>query len=137
MHIKRMKALADFLDKLPKKKFNMGSYIHWKGNGRMPVNAKQALHSCGTTACVAGWVELCHATADEKGCSFDFAKNHLDLTTKEAEWLFHGHWSKDYVSCPLHSVEREYFGVGTGTPKQAAKAIRAMVECEGIPSWTV
>jgi hypothetical protein len=48
MNARRLLLLADFLEKLPRKRFYYGSWVgeDWKG--------KQDL-SCGTTACALGW----------------------------------------------------------------------------------
>src|ERR1700677_2224498 len=47
-YARRLLKLADFLDKLPPKRFDYGAFVgnDWKGKSDL---------SCGTTACALGW----------------------------------------------------------------------------------
>lgn len=132
MNVPLMKATADFLDKLPEEKFNMG---HWGAHGNgyaCPINANE----CGTTCCIAGWVlvnnGLCVGKAgdvydalDSKGFGInyqgeasDLAADALWLDHDEAENLFYQrNWPTQFQS-----------GEETATPQMAAARIRHMIE---------
>lgn len=50
---RRLLVLADFLEKLPPKRFDMGNWVghDWQGAADL---------SCGTTACMLGWATTIH-----------------------------------------------------------------------------
>lgn len=113
MRRERLRKLARFLDKLPKRNFDMGTF----GSG----------HGCGTVACIAGWTPA--ITKDAKRHPHNpecvilkdgstqpistFAANWLDLTDRQANGLFY--------------MEHGWSGLENATPKDAAKRIRRML----------
>lgn len=113
MHIERLRKLAQFLERLPAKRFDMGSFGYKK-------------EGCGTVACIAGWTpSIAHVKRDpdnparvilrhgaSQPVSF-FAQEWLGLSDYQADGLFyaqHG-WGKG----------------GWSSPRAAAKRIRRLI----------
>lgn len=124
-----MTALADFLEKLPEKKFDMAFWVS-KNGARVDWHE---VGSCGTSACVASWAwvlmipDKTARDAELKKLDYfdDEPRMWLDLTGCEGDWLFLGEWSGK------HTFKNS--NVGVGTPQEAAQAIRAMITAGGIP----
>jgi hypothetical protein len=146
-HIKRLTTLADFLEKLPRKAFNLEGWVQDKDTGRLteyfedfdlPVFTKneelkkgikpETMISCGTTACAVGWAgsipEFCKA-----GFRIVSAGAHVTPT-------YGGSQSWDAVHRFFELTEFEanrLFSMSEypndkGTPKQVAKRIRKLIE---------
>lgn len=120
---RRLLKLADFLEKLPRKRFDYGTWVgeDWAG--------KQDL-SCGTTACAVGWACTIPAfrraglklakTSFETGTptfgevtSFKAAAEFFELNMRDVDHLFN----------PIASHIDEF----NATPKYVAKKIRKFV----------
>lgn len=125
MNVERMEALAKYLDKLPEEKFDMDFWV-WSPLEDSMCEA-DALNSCGTTCCIAGWAVLMSGecldpftrTVDRDGhkkAIRDYAYDYLDLSSFQASLLFHKHMWPDEFRTQLES------------PKLAAKVIRRMIE---------
>lgn len=143
----RLLKLADFLEKLPRKKFD---YDHWAGRdweGKCDL-------SCGTTDCALGWATtmplfrrlgLRLGFEPNKGpypqiiygqCKNHYAatKNIFNLTNDDTNFLFIP-WLYRNISTPwLVEYQSDYFaktfpsGLKLATPKQVARHIINYVE---------
>lgn len=56
------------------------------------------LHACGTTHCVAGW---CQVLAAMPGSPYDIARDWLELTERQAEYLFFHNRTLDDLNAVL------------------------------------
>lgn len=54
VHSKRLEKLAEFLDTLPRQKFNFEEFVREEGKP-MAEALKAGTYSCGTAACALGW----------------------------------------------------------------------------------
>lgn len=143
----RLLKLADFLDKLPRERFDYGSWVgsDWKGKPDL---------SCGTTACALGWAttmpefrrlglrltkgrpdpsndvfdaNMCvtlkqsHARATLDG-SFKAASKVFGLSEEESEYLFAPNADHPYDDYGKWSPG------GEATPKEVARHIRRFVK---------
>lgn len=129
-HYNRLLKLADFLEKLPNRKFYLGSWIggNWdEGDDE----AHGDLNRCGTTACALGWATMLPFAKTEK----------VRLCPDQTKGTFM--IGKNYVE-PEHAA-RKLFGVSyteftelfypsgladglyTITPKDYAKELRTWV----------
>lgn len=119
MNKKRLLKLADFLEKLPRKLFDIG--IIREGTH---TNLEEAME-CGTKACAVGWCptvfpRLCKvkesqivSTTKRNLKNFALARNLFDLNHVESAYLFTS--NSDYSA------------------KMTARRIRAFVERGGLP----
>lgn len=105
MNIRRIKALRNFIAKLPPRAVYMPDYI---ACDRPSETIRQAAsHTCGTRACIAGWAVLkfhkdrkatirngdfIDGAASSRRISY-IAAELLCLDEDEAAMLFLGHWS--------------------------------------------
>ena len=129
MNKANMLALASFLDTLPDDKFYMRAWLADKTTHEA-INEWGRAGECGTTGCVAGWAAVVAIPFKAARVNWlrendiqDTAKGWLELSNKESKFLFHGDWAaKTYPGS----------AIGDGTPKEAAAAIRKMVEVGGI-----
>lgn len=125
MNKQRMLKLADFLDNLPPKKFDFGSF---RGEGAA---------SCGTIGCAIGWMpsvfpRVCKSWVGEKVeggytlsddvqlYEFDEAAEVLDIDVDHCRDLF-------TPTENLTELKPQFLPV-SATPKQVAKRIRQFVE---------
>src|SRR5438093_919703 len=106
MNTKRLLKLADFLDELPREKFDFGQ-IAYQGGKPMAEALKLGAVRCGTVACAIGWmpavwprelnwrerkmwynkainVVLCN---DERVMNYDVAENWFGLTETQVQVL--------------------------------------------------
>lgn len=133
---KRLLLLADFLEKLPRKRFD---YSSWVGEGWQGASDL----SCGTTACALGWaavmpefrrlgLRLVKGERDVLGC---MVMNHHVLNKKTgsegedaAIEVFGLTWEQ---SCFVFNPSYSYFDAmspdANATPKQVARHIRKFV----------
>lgn len=51
---------------------------------------------CGTTHCVAGWVQVVHGMEDY-AWAWDAARQRLGISMRDAKRLFHGRFPKDHA----------------------------------------
>lgn len=133
MNVDNMLKLADFLEQLLEKKFDMRQWfaerVENKGFGNLRKRTDQFNVGtvCGTTACIAGWAAtLAVPDVEDRQADFNIepeARRWLGLTFEESNWLFFGYWSKS----------KSEPGVGQGTAKEAATAVRKMVEIKCVP----
>lgn len=140
MYAKRLLKLADFLDKLPKEKFNFG-LIAEVGNKPMLEALKAGRQRCGTTACAIGWMpavfprQVCWVGAEKSGeilevgframtidtypaTNFGVAEQFFGLTSEESGLLFNPGETEDSLG-------------DEATPKQVAGTIRKFVRKAG------
>jgi len=126
VHAKRLLKLADFLEKLPRKRFDYGNWIgdDWKGKADL---------SCGTTACALGWA--CAMPAFRRlGAGFcnDQSSDNYTSTTLHGEPVWPDKVSYHLFGLTKLEHDRLFEGGGglpwDATPKQAAKFIRAYVK---------
>lgn len=134
---KRLLKLADFLETLPKKKFDLNVYVGDIKDGQAPN--KQ--YDCGTTACAIGWCPVVFSRSgvhyqeqyDYGGRLIDMdvvfptndgdlqndmgAEKFFDLTEGELNYLF---------------MPNSYM-VGRRGPKSVANRIRQVVETGKVP----
>jgi len=121
----RLLKLADFLDKLPKKLFNIETITNCDGAAReaLPYALEHPRRNCGTAACAMGWSPACFPRQIEwterdgigmkDGSSrywWGTAKKFFGLTDEEINYLFTGDFYEYQVS-----------------PKKVAKTIRKFV----------
>jgi len=102
---KRLMKLADFLDTVPRKHFDMNIYVEGirTGDGEYKIDGL-INHECGTSACALGWActmpEFRKAGLRLSGSMPIYknwdeqsaAKRFFGITEKEAETLFYSHW---------------------------------------------
>lgn len=96
---KRLMKLADFLDTVPRKHFDMTIYV----DGAIE---RLTNHECGTSACAFGWA--CTIPSFRKAglgliggylpiykswSDRDAAERFFGITEREAETLFYSHWN--------------------------------------------
>lgn len=92
MNRDRIKGLIVQLGKIPRSKFNMGSWLagSWKhvvGGNQNPIGLEK--HQCGTSACIAGWAMLMYSDRPEDGGSaLRQGQDLLGLTSSQANSLF-------------------------------------------------
>jgi len=134
MNKKRLKKLADYLDSLPARKFDLEHWVTTYEKGYPREDGKKS--KCGTTACALGHAGLIpsfrraglktqigpHDTEGEVylkgvGCGIGAGEKFFDLTPAEADYLF----------LP------GYYGIRQG-PKTVAARIRKLIKADGIPS---
>lgn len=123
--IKRLRELADLLDRVPRRKFDMGTWAN-----RLPSDLDPAKEDeCGTTACALGW-----ATA------LPFARRLGAKLVLSSAYPFMGN-VRTRRSYYASDVARELFGVSgaelaalfysrPNTPTGKAAQIRAL--CDGL-----
>jgi len=131
MNKQNMLALANFLDTLPEDKFYMQSWLANKAT-HQSITRWERVGECGTSACVAGWATVLAIPFKPARAKWftgtnnsigDTAQTWLELTDSEESFLFNGSWAaKTYPGS----------SIGDGTPKEAAAAIRKMVEVGGV-----
>lgn len=131
MNAQRLLKLADFLDTLPRAKFDFGVVTH-EGGKPMREALKAGKTRCGTVGCAIGWMPAvwpravkwryftaglpCVVLAGESyQTAFYTAAKWFDITYEQAAELFH----------PAHSSLSE-----SATPKQVARHIRKFVARE-------
>jgi hypothetical protein len=129
MNKANMLALASFLDTLPDDKFYMRAWLADKATHE-DINKWDRAGECGTTGCVAGWAAV--VAIPFKAARVNWLRHYdiqgtarrwLELSPGESRFLFHGYWAaKSYQD----SI------IGDATPKEAAAAIRKMVEVGGV-----
>lgn len=137
---RRLLKLADFLKKLPRKRFDYGAWVgeDWKGKADL---------SCGTTACALGWATVIPSLRkaglrlykrNDGTNGYVTLKNRtrvgseqaaaevFGITPQEAGYLF----TPEYDTWGL-DVRFEHLGTAPGwdaTPQQVAKHIRNFVK---------
>jgi len=137
MNATRLLKLADFLDQLPRQKFDFARIAH-EGHKSMRDALKAGKHRCGTVACAIGWtpvvfprlvrwvtlnigsrdLDVC-LRSDDDSIDFDAAAQIFDIEYDDACFLFDPGDSR----------------LGDGaTPKQVAKHIRKFVKRGGQPT---
>ncbi len=128
--VKRLLKLADFVEKLPKKQFNMG------------LIAEQ--HRCGTVGCLMGWAGMMPAFR-RLGFKTEFPKFDKEELTTSFAYIENHRCGFSDISDTFDSASElfglsqneslELFGAGDSdfipqsspTPKQAAKGLRNFV----------
>ena len=132
---RRLLKLADFLETVPRKRFD---YMQWVGKD---WDGKSSLNNCGTTACALGWataipslrraglrlkrrVPSNYVCLKEESPNYDSASRAAEkvfgLSFREFMWLFvpgDGHHKPSFKA----------------TPKQVARHIRRFVKNGGVP----
>lgn len=140
MYTKRMLKLADFLDELPRQKFDF-RVIFTQGT-KPPLEALRAgAHRCGTVGCAIGWMPavfprdvkwsswadrdvaqgVCLRSAAQE-IDFEAAAVFFGLDIKESEYLF----SPNGSMMKSDEIIEHRIG-GAATPKQVAAHIRRFV----------
>lgn len=132
---KRLLKLADFLDKLPKKRFLYEKWVgdDWKGKKDL---------SCGTTACALGWattIPLFQKLGIHLGPWFNgqqlinapLMKGKEKSSPEEVGWEIFGLSAWDYSFVFIPNRENLDYGFSSpdedATPKQVATHIRKFV----------
>lgn len=136
MNAKRLLKLADFLDALPRQKFDFGTIAHQ--NGKPMREALMAgKESCGTVACAVGWMPVVFPRGlkwDEKYAgSEEFPSVVLrqdpdvDNVLAAAAWFAISPYDADLLFVP-GDADGGYSGLkNEATPKQVARHIRKWV----------
>lgn len=131
MQKKKLLKLADFLDKLPRKKFDMSSFIIKPNDGCNKISLK-----CKATACAFGWCPVVFPKSGfsikvydkrDKSDTVVYDVVYKNKTNCHAAALFFNITFDESMDLfiPTHIVEGE-------TPKQAAKRIRQFVKSDGL-----
>jgi hypothetical protein len=121
MNIERLKIEAERLRSWDhsKRLFDMSNYIAFS----------RAYLPCKTVCCIAGDLYLEHSSINpfpngelepcypQNQDVFEFAKEYLELTEKQADWLFFG----KFTHLPMDEI----------TPELAAQAIDLLISCDG------
>jgi hypothetical protein len=103
---KRLMKLADFLDTVPPKHFDMEDYTRglWTDDGEFSAK-RLTNHECGTSACALGWaatipefkkagLTLAWGIPECRGAPLSpTAKRFFGITEREADTLFYSHWN--------------------------------------------
>lgn len=96
MNRERIKGIITQLSKVPRGKFDMGSWF--KGAVRTLTNREEPIanekHACGTSACIAGWTLLLYSDKAPNANApavvvSEEAKGLLGLTSQQAARLFY------------------------------------------------
>jgi hypothetical protein len=132
MYVEKLNRLAEFLDTLPDHRFYLGAWFGVRDGDRVwSVGIHDAAADCNTTACIAGWQTfLDYPDYSEPRFYVDaeeVARETLELTQRQADWLFLGEW----LPMSMDEVWRSAEQLRAATPKQAAEAIRTLVKNEG------
>ena len=89
-----------------------GEALYRAANEEDVLNILTTGHSCGTTACIAGWVVAYLGKRISNDTAFDDARDALRLTEDEAERLLLAHeWPEEYL--------RRHMKTDEGTPEYA------------------
>jgi hypothetical protein len=131
MNTRKMESLAKFIEKLPKKAFDMSNWVVGYPVGG--TVSKSTMHTCGTACCIGGWQAVKSGYSLDKvgtaykgnnafGHSSELAANQLGLTYEEENKLFYSQ------SWPRTKTGKAKF---SNTPKGAAARIRYMIK-EGV-----
>lgn len=124
MNLRRMRELAARLEKVPLKKFDMGSVFSKSDGWHVPDMDRE----CGTTACIAGWVLHWFATDEQRNeyknrgetCkgAYEIAGKILGLSRRDAKDLFEAQW---------RTMSGPWQDAWNASPQQAAAEVRAMI----------
>lgn len=135
--LKRLLRLADFLEKLPRNRFDYSEWVgeDWEGDQDL---------SCGTTACALGWATTIPSlrkaglrlsevgsVTDKAHCDgFEAAAKVFDVTVSDAQFLFQPSvpgWRADL------SEQFDWDSPSAdATAKQVAKHIRRFVKVKEV-----
>lgn len=120
VHRNRLRKLADYLDTVPRKKFDMWNYCKKAGITVLPSDAKKEIGNCGTVACAAGHAAVLFPRVAKRHAYYDdFIEEDLGIVGENWDFLFSEDW-----------------GLYQPTPKQAAKRIRLFLD-KGLPDeWS-
>lgn len=124
VHVKRLEKLADFLDTLPRQKFDFGTFGKEEGKPFMEALAA-GKHRCGTVACAIGWTPAVFprlmewqdgfpAMRESGETCFSAAEELFGIDRDESRWLFN--------PGPSNNLDND------ATPKQVAKHIRKFLK---------
>lgn len=74
--------------------FAVLDYDLYESVAELPKNARVIdTHSCGTSACIAGWAQFLLAKGPQRRKpAVEFAEKAFGLTVSEREYLFYGNW---------------------------------------------
>lgn len=132
MNAKRLLKLADFLDALPRQKFNYSHFVNQAGKP-MREALKAGKHACGTTACAVGWMPAAFPRLVAWRYMGDEA---FGVTLKGLEELGLSNFetASRFFDLPYHTISM-LFDPGNAenplghdaTPKQVAKYVRECV----------
>lgn len=95
MYIDRMKKARKFIANLHARKLRMMNWIviDYLPNGDVPARKVLVEDSCGTTGCIAGWVQvMAGPQIHDYTHAPDFSRPYLGLKVKEADALFMVQW---------------------------------------------
>jgi hypothetical protein len=130
MNKKRLLKLADYLETVPRKRFNMD---HW-ASAKFCGKPKEPEHECGTSACALGWA-----------CTIpSFKRAGLKFIECGSNFWTHIDLVPDFEGSTGYGAAASLFGIRYSqaewlfspesparTPKQVAKRIRKFVESDG------
>ncbi len=96
MNRERIKGLITQIGKVPRSKFNMSNWIAGvigRNKGREAATGNEK-HTCGTSACIAGWTVLLYSDSPTSGVGVATeAARLLELPETKANALFYGYMS--------------------------------------------
>lgn len=136
MNKKRLLKLADFLDQLPRQKFDF-TVIGRLGTKPMAEALKARKESCGTVGCAMGWMPAVFprltrwVPLDSKNVSIALRRDGPPL---EYDWAVAGIVFGLPLEETIYLFDPTTSDLGRGaTPKQVARHIRAFVKRGGMP----
>lgn len=126
MNTDRLLKLADFLDTVPVKKFDLSHWIGWDELDfeTRPPTLDDLEHNCHTTACAIGWA-----------CTIPEFQD-AGLVLDDGEPFFDGHWDTqaaanffdiEYLEASHLFYSSAYRGNNRTRPSTVAKRIRKLV----------
>ena len=108
MNRDRIKGLIVQLGKIPRSKFNMGSWLSGRWSrltnpNPNPIGLEK--HQCGTSACIAGWAMLMYSDRPEDGgTALRQGQDLLGLTSLQANSLFLAYLPNDSGQVPIGNI---------------------------------
>lgn len=102
MNFKKLQIIRDTIAQKPEH-FNMEDYFGVteefnESKDSYPDRVEEYLTTCGTVACIAGYTVAIFKPKGDIFCVSRIAKRILDISEKEADYIFLGHWSLNYLS---------------------------------------
>jgi hypothetical protein len=118
---KRLLKLADFLEDIPRKHFDMGQYASKDPNGK-------GKFKCGTTACALGWATQIPAFR-KLGFKMN-SKGHPVFADQDGNRFFCLEAGEEFFAIDSYETSKLFSGddEAYATPKQVAKGIRKFVK---------
>ena len=98
MNFEKLQIVRDTIASNPEH-FNMGNFLGSTSDDvEMPNRAGEFLTTCGTVACIAGYTIAIFEPNNDIFCIEKTARNILEISNEEADYIFLGFWSPNNLS---------------------------------------